>query len=108
MSALRVLGVAASRTLALRAGVSPVRPVSRAFSLYQDINAPFHKSDAQQRIDQVPPIEVAGKTALCDGGGGATGHPIEYIKLDRRQGRLPETCKYCGLRYIMKEGFHGH
>ncbi len=30
------------------------------------------------------------------------GHPIEYIKLDTRDIKKPNICKYCGLRYIMK------
>ena len=34
-------------------------------------------------------------------GGGATGHPIEFIQLDKRAGVAPATCKYCGLRYKM-------
>ena len=33
-------------------------------------------------IAQVPPIEVAADIAMCDGGGGATGHPIEVSKYD--------------------------
>jgi hypothetical protein len=31
-------------------------------------------------IAKVPPIEVAADIAMCDGGGGATGHPIEVCK----------------------------
>ena len=33
-------------------------------------------------------------------GGGATGHPIEYIQLNKRAGPSPTACKYCGLRYV--------
>ena len=40
-------------------------------------------------------------------GGGATGHPIEYIQLNRRDGATAEVCKYCGLRYQMKD-HHEH
>lgn len=69
---------------------------------------PRHRSDAQERIAALPPVEVKGTVAMCDGGGGATGHPIEWIQLDKREGRQPETCKYCGVRYIMAEGHHGH
>jgi hypothetical protein len=36
-----------------------------------------HRSNAQELIAKVPPIEVAANVAMCDGGGGATGHPIE-------------------------------
>lgn len=34
-------------------------------------------------------------------GGSATGHPIEFIQLDKRAGVAPATCKYCGLRFKM-------
>ncbi len=33
----------------------------------------------------------------CDGGGGALGHPVEYITL-ARGGQA--VCKYCGRRYL--------
>ncbi len=47
--------------------------------------------------------------ALALAGGGATGHPVEYIQLDRRLGAVPETCKYCGVRFQMKaHGEHPH
>lgn len=68
----------------------------------------MHRSNAQELIARVPVIEVAAKVAMCEGGGGATGHPIEFIKLDRRDGASPATCKYCGLRYQMAAGHHGH
>jgi hypothetical protein len=31
---------------------------------------------------------------------------VEYIMLDRREGNLPETCKYCGLQFRMKAHHH--
>lgn len=31
-----------------------------------------------------------------------TGHPIEYIDIDTRNLHKPQTCKYCGLRFIKK------
>lgn len=67
-----------------------------------------HRSNAQELIAKVPVIEVPSGVVNCDGGGGATGHPIEFIKLDRRAGSLPAVCKYCGLRYKMAEGAHHH
>lgn len=67
-----------------------------------------HRSDAEQRIAKVPIVEVAGTVAVCDGGGGALGHPVEYIQLDTRKHHTPQTCKYCGVRYQMKEGYHAH
>lgn len=60
-------------------------------------------SDAMEKIQETPPIEVDGDFAVCDGGGGALGHPIEYIKLlvsDEDAG--PQVCKYCGLKFVRK------
>lgn len=74
---------------------------------FEDINR--HRSDAELRIAQVPIVEVAGTVAVCDGGGGALGHPVEYIQLDTRVYNTPQICKYCGLRFKMKEGYvSGH
>ena len=51
---------------------------------------------------QVPVIEVEGNVAVCNGGGGALGHPVEYIQLNTVvPGEIGE-CKYCGLRYVHK------
>jgi NADH dehydrogenase (ubiquinone) Fe-S protein 6 len=41
-----------------------------------------------------------GHVAVCDGGSGALGHPIEYIQLDTVS-KAPAICKYCGLRFKM-------
>lgn len=62
-----------------------------------------HRSNALELLDQQPVIEVEGDIAICDGGGGALGHPIEYIQLEHMEGE-PNECKYCGLRYIKKGG----
>jgi NADH dehydrogenase (ubiquinone) Fe-S protein 6 len=51
-------------------------------------------------INKIPPVEVAGDMAICDGGGGALGHPNEYIAL--RGVGIIDPCKYCGLRYTKK------
>lgn len=53
-------------------------------------------------INRVAPIEVDGDIAICDGTDdprSGLGHPREYIQLKKRS-NTPETCKYCGLRYI--------
>jgi NADH dehydrogenase (ubiquinone) Fe-S protein 6 len=42
---------------------------------------------------------VDGHVAVCDGGSGALGHPIEYIQLDTISDK-PQYCKYCGIRYM--------
>ncbi|GLE06585.1 hypothetical protein PINS_up015979 [Pythium insidiosum] len=73
---------------------------------YEDVNR--HRSDAEQRIAQVPIVDVEGDVAVCDGGGGALGHPLEYIQLDTVRHNEPQTCKYCGIRYRKKPGYHGH
>ena len=54
-------------------------------------------------MNEVPVIEVDGHYAVCDGGSGALGHPVEFMQLDRI-GTGPAVCPYCGLRYKMKEG----
>ena len=56
-----------------------------------------------QYIAEVPPIEVDGLTAVCDGGSSFSSHPIEYIQLNKINMKQPETCKYCGLRFIAKQ-----
>jgi len=67
-----------------------------------------HRSDAELRVARVPVVEVAADVAMCDGGGGSTGHPVEYIKLDLREGHAINPCKYCGVRYRKKAGAHAH
>eukprot|EP00965_Chrysotila_dentata_P203781 6181945-Pleurochrysis_carterae.AAC.4 len=37
-----------------------------------------------ESIQSVAPIAVSGSVAKCDGGGGALGHPVEFIKLEPR------------------------
>ena len=48
----------------------------------------------------MPVIEVDGTLAVCEGGSGGLGHPIQYIQLNRVNPE-PAVCKYCGLRYKM-------
>ncbi len=65
---------------------------------------------------------MEGTLAVCEGGSGALGHPIEYIQLDRVVDNsvvLADTtgfqaeeqgvaiCMYCGLRYRSKH-HHNH
>lgn len=50
---------------------------------------------------------IIGHVAVCDGGSGGLGHPAQYIQLDTVSNK-PQICKYCGLRYKMKEGGHHH
>ena len=67
----------------------------------------MHRSNAAELITQVPVIEVQGSLAVCDGGGGALGHPIEYIQLNMVDTEYAyNECKYCGLRFKSSGGHH--
>lgn len=59
-----------------------------------------HREPGQQSFFLVDDREVVLTTAhdvACDGGGGALGHPIEYMTL----GKVGVVvCKYCGRRYV--------
>ena len=48
----------------------------------------MHRSDAAARVIQVPVIEVSGHVAMCNGGGGATGHPIEFLQVRAQRGTI--------------------
>ena len=71
-----------------------------------------HRSNALELIEKQPVIEVEGDIAICDGGGGVLGHPLEYIKLGNRMDydengeAAGVRCIYCGLRYRRKGGHH--
>ena len=64
-----------------------------------------HRSNAEELVNKVPVIMVDGFEAVCDGGGGALGHPIEYIQLNKVFSK-PAICKYCGLRFQSTHGHH--
>lgn len=100
---------AALRTRAATANVAPavvVRALSSSSppASSNPSKSPYthgaHRSDAEVLVAQFPVTEVHGTVALCDGGGGAMGHPIEYIQLNT-VGEEVSECKYCGLRYKM-------
>ena len=59
----------------------------------------MHRSNAEQLIDAVPIIDVEGSLAVCDGGGGALGHPLEFITLNMVHEGEAVQCKYCSLRF---------
>lgn len=67
-----------------------------------------HRSDAEALVAEVPVVLVQGKVALCDGGGGALGHPVEYIQLAKAFNQDPVDCPYCGLRYQMDPSWNSH
>jgi len=78
---------------------------SRAVSSGPVYKEGIHRSNAQKLVDQVPVIEVPATVAICDGGSGALGHPVEYIQLDTVSNK-PAVCKYCGLRFKMSKVHH--
>ena len=82
--------------------------IKRAEPLHEmGVFYPPGQPSPQECISTIPPIKVDGHLAVCDGGGGALGHPIEYIQLNTRHGD-PATCKYCGLRFTSTGHGHGH
>jgi len=91
-----------------------VRPLSSAPSRSGDdkskyvlsqTDAPYargkHRSNALELVERQPVVEVEGDMAVCDGGGGALGHPLEYIKVGSNGGQ-PVACIYCGLKFRQK------
>eukprot|EP00594_Rhizosolenia_setigera_P013948 CAMPEP_0178960616 /NCGR_PEP_ID=MMETSP0789-20121207/13073_1 /TAXON_ID=3005 /ORGANISM="Rhizosolenia setigera, Strain CCMP 1694" /LENGTH=118 /DNA_ID=CAMNT_0020644005 /DNA_START=149 /DNA_END=505 /DNA_ORIENTATION=- len=60
-----------------------------------------HRSNALGLLEKQDVIEVEGNIAVCDGGGGALGHPLEYIKVGGIGGKAV-SCIYCGLKYKQK------
>ena len=83
---------------------SPTLPLSLSLSLSHTHthNGCSASSGDYFVLVQVPVIEVEGNVAVCNGGGGALGHPVEYIQLNTVvPGEIGE-CKYCGLRYVHK------
>jgi NADH dehydrogenase (ubiquinone) Fe-S protein 6 len=66
-----------------------------------------HRSNAEELIKKQPVIMVDGPIAVCDGGGGSLGHPLEYIQLASHHGdSVPQVCIYCGLRFAQKPHHH--
>mmetsp|Transcript_60 Transcript_60/g.148 ORF Transcript_60/g.148 Transcript_60/m.148 type:complete len:106 (+) Transcript_60:29-346(+) len=105
-----MLGVlsASSRLVRATAGKVPRQPSRFATVGGNPVQYPIpHRSNAEELINQVPVIKVKGTFATCTGGGGALGHPIEYIQLNTVHPEIPSVCKYCGLRYVM-DPEHAH
>eukprot|EP00475_Leptophrys_vorax_P026858 TRINITY_DN3818_c0_g1_i1.p1 TRINITY_DN3818_c0_g1~~TRINITY_DN3818_c0_g1_i1.p1 ORF type:complete len:203 (-),score=32.85 TRINITY_DN3818_c0_g1_i1:55-663(-) len=68
------------------------------------VTKPKKVDEPIELVNAIAPIEVDGDVAICDGGDDiALGHPREFIQLNRRVAGTPETCKYCGLRYVQKK-----
>ncbi|WP_137181197.1 zinc-finger domain-containing protein [Roseomonas sp. AR75] len=52
-------------------------------------------------------ITVQERKVGCDGGGGALGHPLVYLRIVDQQ----VTCPYCSRTFVLAEGAgdeHGH
>lgn len=83
------------------AGIDP----TKSKYVISQTDAPYakgkHRSNALELIEKQPVIEVEGDMAVCDGGGGVLGHPLEYIKVGSNGGK-PVGCIYCGLKYQQK------
>lgn len=105
----------ASRISGTRVAAGSVRPLSSSSSgetdptkskyVISQTDAPYakgkHRSNALELIEKQPVIEVEGDMAVCDGGGGVLGHPLEYIKVGSNGGK-PVACIYCGLKFQQK------
>ena len=52
-------------------------------------------------VDDQEVVLTTATDVACDGGGGALGHPVEYMTLGRK-GEV--VCKYCGRRYLAADG----
>jgi NADH dehydrogenase (ubiquinone) Fe-S protein 6 len=59
-----------------------------------------HKSISEALVNAQPVVLCHSTTAVCDGGGGAMGHPIEFITLESKNPWEPQDCKYCGTKYL--------
>ena len=66
-----------------------------------------HRSNAEELINKRGEIKVKGNLAVCDGGGGSLGHPVEYIQLNLQKD-VPAVCKYCGLKFVQDHDHHHH
>ena len=66
----------------------------------------MYGTNSEKLIALQEPIVVDGHVAVCDGGGGALGHPIEFIQLNRVNPKTPEVCTYCGLRFVEGNAHH--
>jgi uncharacterized Zn-finger protein len=64
---------------------------------------------------QVPPskeaipapetVEVETTRVMCDGGGGALGHPLVYLEMGDEDF---VECGYCDRRFVLKAGTERH
>jgi uncharacterized Zn-finger protein len=58
---------------------------------------------APNRVPGVTPeqrIEVTSRHVACDGGGGALGHPLIWLRIEGEE----ITCPYCSRTYCLAPG----
>ncbi|MEE8351756.1 MAG: zinc-finger domain-containing protein [Rhodospirillales bacterium] len=49
-------------------------------------------------------IEATSSTIGCDGGGGALGHPLVYLKIPASEKNAGEiVCPYCSRHYVLSK-----
>ncbi|KAI7956737.1 hypothetical protein MJO28_003832 [Puccinia striiformis f. sp. tritici] len=68
-----------------------------------NLDAQPHPLPAIELIKKQPVRMVSSRIAVCDGGGGALGHPKIFINLDKPG---PKPCGYCGLRFERSHDGH--
>ena len=57
-------------------------------------------------MEQPEIIKVDKTSAVCDGGGGALGHPKIYLEMGSK---TEIDCPYCGRHFVLSgEGGHAH
>ena len=98
--AVRSQAITSCRAQASRALASKNFAVSPATSGLPHYQHGVHRSQSEQYIKETKVIVVDAHVAICDGGSGALGHPVEYIQLDTVSNE-PAVCKYCGLKFVM-------
>ena len=52
-------------------------------------------------MEPVETIEVDSPQVVCDGGGGALGHPRVFLNMGEKN---EIDCPYCGRRFVLKKG----
>jgi uncharacterized Zn-finger protein len=57
----------------------------------------YPRKDAMKAFEV---IEVDSLEVVCDGGGGATGHPRVFLHIDQDKGEI--TCPYCSRQYVLR------
>eukprot|EP00483_Globobulimina_turgida_P013632 UN13658 len=78
----------------------------------------YQTKTPMELIAEVPIIEVDAQFVKCDGMWFESdmsprrkdvvrhpmeGHPMQWITLNTRKPFTPQTCKYCGLRFVMQK-----